>query len=101
RRLMQLTTAAGAVAATRPLLGAAKAADEAPPLPAPILALQPMTDGVTPISLEEHRSRIRRAQELLASTGLDAIVLGPGTSLTYFTGARWGLSERFFGAVVT
>jgi len=27
-------------------------------------------------------------------------VLGPGSSLTYFTGAEWWLSERFFGMVL-
>jgi Xaa-Pro dipeptidase len=27
-------------------------------------------------------------------------VLGPGSSLTYFTGAEWWLSERFFGTVL-
>jgi Xaa-Pro dipeptidase len=32
---------------------------------------------------------------------LDAIVLASGSGLEYFTGAEWGLSERFFGAVVT
>jgi Xaa-Pro dipeptidase len=36
----------------------------------------------------------------MAQAGLDAIVVGPGTSLVYFTGARWGLSERFFGMVL-
>jgi Xaa-Pro dipeptidase len=29
------------------------------------------------------------------------MVLGSGTSLVYFTGAEWGQSERFFGAVIT
>ena len=28
-------------------------------------------------------------------------MLASGTSLTYFTGAQWGESERFFGAVLT
>jgi Xaa-Pro dipeptidase len=70
-------------------------------LPAPIAALQPMTDGVTPISVEERRERITRAQALMAREGLDAVVLDPGTSLNYFTGAEWGDSERFFAAVLT
>src|SRR5688500_16175951 len=73
-------------------------AGEAPP---PIAALKPMTEGTTPITTDEHRRRIARAQGLMGAHGLKAIVLGPGTSLTYFTGARWGESERFFGAVLT
>jgi Xaa-Pro dipeptidase len=60
-----------------------------------------MTDGVSPITVGEHRQRLVRAQRLLTERGLDALVLASGTSLTYFTGAEWGASERFFGAVVT
>jgi Xaa-Pro dipeptidase len=37
----------------------------------------------------------------MAAEGLDALVLDSGTSLVYFTGAEWGDSERFFGAVLT
>jgi Xaa-Pro dipeptidase len=84
-------------------LGAAvpwKPAGETGPLPDPIARLEPMTQGVEPISVDEHRARVARAQKLMGDTGLDAIVIGPGTALTYFTGAKWGLSERFFGVVL-
>jgi Xaa-Pro dipeptidase len=77
---------------------AARAAAADPP--APIAALTPMTDGVAPITLEERRLRIDRARALMAEERLQAIVLAPGTSLAYFTGAEWGESERFFGAVI-
>jgi len=70
-------------------------------LPASITALQPMTEGVAPIAAEERNARLARAQTLLRETGLDALVMASGSSLEYFTGALWGLSERFFGAVVT
>jgi Xaa-Pro dipeptidase len=96
RRLLQLSSAAA--------LGAgAPAVRAAPPetVPAPIAELKPMTDGVPPITLDEHKARIARAHKLLADEALDAVVLGAGTSLAYFTGAEWGLSERFFGAVLT
>ena len=59
-----------------------------------------MTDGVAPIAVDEHRARLARAQTLLAEAGLDAMVVGPGSSLAYFTGAEWGLSERFLGMVL-
>jgi Xaa-Pro dipeptidase len=36
----------------------------------------------------------------MGEAGLDAVVLASGSSLAYFTGAQWGLSERFFGAVI-
>ena len=59
-----------------------------------------MTDGVAPIGADEHRGRLARAQALLATSGLDAVVVGPGSSLRYFAGAEWGLSERFLGFVL-
>ncbi len=45
-------------------LGLAARAEAAPAedVPAPIAALQPRTDGVTPIAIEERRDRIARAQ---------------------------------------
>lgn len=86
------------LAASAGLADRAWALAEAPP---PVAALLPMTDGVAPIGLDERRARLARAQGLLAGHGLDALVLGPGTSLEYFTGAEWSVSERFFGAVVT
>jgi Xaa-Pro dipeptidase len=70
-------------------------------LPAPIAALKPLVAGIPPITMEERRVRIAKAQSLLAETGLQALVMASGTSLDYFTGARWGLSERFFGCVIT
>src|SRR5258706_1977023 len=71
-----------------------------PPLPAPVAALKPMTAGLAPITKGEHESRILRAQALLGEAGLEALVLASGSSLEYFTGAAWGLSERFFGMVL-
>ena len=85
------------VSAAAPAVPSDAAAAE---VPAPIAALTPMTDGVSPITIDEHRRRIARAQELMAAEGLKALVLSSGASLTYFTGAEWGDSERFFGAVL-
>jgi Xaa-Pro dipeptidase len=43
----------------------------------------------------------RRMLQLSGCAGaLDALVVGPGSSLRYFTGAEWGLSERFLGFVL-
>jgi Xaa-Pro dipeptidase len=98
RRLLQLSGCAGALAALAPDATAQAPASEE--LPAAIRALQPLTDGATPITREEHAARLARAQALMAASGLDAIVVGPGSSLRYFTGAEWGLSERFLGFVL-
>jgi len=70
-------------------------------LPAPIADLKPMTSGVTPISVEERKVRIAKAQALLVENDMQALLMASGTSLEYFTGARWGISERFFGCIVT
>ena len=63
-------------------------AQATPDLPAPIAALRPMTDGVMPITTEERRIRVAKAQELLKETGLQAVIIASGSSLEYFTGAR-------------
>ena len=55
-----------------------------------------MTAGITPIGAGERRGRLERARQLMAEHGVDAILLEPGTSLSYFTGVEWGLSERPF-----
>jgi Xaa-Pro dipeptidase len=96
RRLLQLSGCAV-------LGGHLDAAAPAPPaedLPTPIRTLRPMTAGVSPITAGEHRARLARAHKLLAENGLDAMVVGPGSSLAYFTGTEWSLSERFLGMVL-
>jgi len=65
-------------------------------LPPSIRALVPLTEGVTPIGDEERRGRLEHAGRLMAEHRLDALVLEPGTSLSYFTGVSWSLSERPF-----
>jgi Xaa-Pro dipeptidase len=69
-------------------------------LPASIRALRPMTGGIVPISISERRGRIDKAQRLMAEHQIGAILLEGGSSLFYFTGVRWGLSERPFVAVI-
>ena len=98
RRLLQLSGCAGALLVAG--LDAEAQPDDDDVVPDAIRALRPMTDGVSPIALDEHRARLARAQKLLAEAGLDAMVVGPGSSLAYFTGATWVLSERFLGIVL-
>ena len=99
RRDWLQVSGAAALGSTLSASKAAQAAAEEPP--AAIAALEPMTEGVPPISLDERRSRIARAQRLLVESELDALVVACGTSLEYFTGAEWDLSERFFGMLLT
>ena len=63
-------------------------------------ALAPMTGDVVPIGPDERRARIARAQALMAVSGIGAILVEAGSSLIYFTGVRWGRSERLTAAVI-
>lgn len=56
---------------------------------------------IKPISAEERASRIKNARKLMAENKLDAILIEGGTSLKYFTGVRWGRSERLFAFILT
>lgn len=80
-------------------------AEDAAPLPqwetpGPIRKLEKMTDDVVPISADERKARIAQAQRLMAEQKIGAIYLEPGSSMFYFTGMRWGTSERMFALVI-
>ncbi|HET9317287.1 MAG TPA: Xaa-Pro peptidase family protein [Vicinamibacteria bacterium] len=97
RHVLQTAAAAGASV----VLPAPTASADETSLPPAIAALAKGTDGVTPISTDERRARVRRAQELMALERLDALVVAPGTSLEYFAGVRWSGGERLLAMVLT
>ena len=68
--------------------------------PEAIRRLRRMTDNVVPITPEERKARIAKAQKLMAEQKIDAIYLEPGSSMSYYTGMRWGTSERMFALVI-
>jgi len=55
---------------------------------------------IAPITREEREARIAKAQRLMTEQGLDAIYLESGSSMFYYTGTRWGNSERMFALVI-
>lgn len=69
-------------------------------VPDSIRALKPLPNPAPPISDDERRSRIAKAQQLMTEQGIGAVVLESGTSMLYFTNVRWGLSERPFLLVI-
>ena len=69
-------------------------------VPEAINNLQPYPGDYTPISDEERLGRIEKAQRLMGENGIDAMFLDSGTSMFYYTGVRWGQSERMFAAVI-
>jgi Xaa-Pro aminopeptidase len=70
------------------------------PVPEAIRKLKPMTQGIVPISDDERRARLAKAQRLMAENNIDAIFMESGTSMSYFVNVRWGLSERPFGVII-
>jgi Xaa-Pro dipeptidase len=69
-------------------------------LPPAIQALRPMRDGVVPISVAERQGRIEKAKRLMREQRIDALMLTGGTSMVYFTGIQWGISERLLAAFI-
>ncbi|MBT9473628.1 MAG: Xaa-Pro peptidase family protein [Pseudomonadota bacterium] len=62
--------------------------------------LKPWADRAPPISRQEHQARMTRAQELMAQIGADALIIGAGASLRYFTGVGWGATERLVAMIL-
>lgn len=62
--------------------------------------MTPRVADVVPITLEERKARIAKAQGLMEKNGFAAIVLDSGTSMNYFTGMTWGQSERPMVAII-
>jgi Xaa-Pro dipeptidase len=60
----------------------------------------PRASLAKPITREEYLQRQDTARRYMHEAGIDAIFLTGGTSLQYFTGAQWGLSERMFALVL-
>jgi Xaa-Pro dipeptidase len=96
RRFLQSSATLSAIAL------ASVSAEGQPQLLSAFSQLKPLGDRVHPITTDEFHARLLHAQELMSQLNpkFDAILLGPGTSLYYFTGIRWGLSERLLALVI-
>ncbi|MGQ9472240.1 MAG: M24 family metallopeptidase [Candidatus Aminicenantales bacterium] len=57
--------------------------------------------NIVPLTPEDYVSRREKAVRLLAENNLDAIFIGGGNNLAYFTAVSWWLSERVFGVVLS
>src|SRR5262249_14893214 len=101
RSFLQSAGVAATVALTQPgsaLFTQGEAAGKS--LPEPIAKLKSRKAEAKPITAAERQERLERARQLMATNKLDAILLMGGTSLVYFTGIRWFMSERTFAMIV-
>lgn len=62
--------------------------------------LTPWPGRAPPISRDERLTRMEKARELLEETGGDALLVGAGTSLRYFSGIPWGATERLVAMLI-
>jgi Xaa-Pro dipeptidase len=101
RRFLQnagIVATAGVVAPANLISAQADNSTEAQ-LPEPVAKLKSRKNEARPISVGERQARFDRARELLSREKLDAMMLTGGTSLIYYTGIRWWLSERLFALI--
>lgn len=100
RRFLGVSSAALAATACSPADAGTSAAPAQEELPPPLAELQSLRSQANPITTDERAVRLDRARQLMGQNGIDAMVLTGGTSLNYFTGMSWGLSERMLAVVV-
>ena len=96
--------AAAATSALAPLATLARenASPQSQNLPPAFDKLKPLGDRVQPITTQEFQGRIALAQRMMsdAKPQFTALYVTPGTSLAYYTGIHWGISERLLALVV-
>lgn len=63
-------------------------------------ALPNMTADAVPISVEERKARVAKAQQLMRDQGVAALLIEAGSAMVYFTGIRWWRSERLTAVVI-
>ncbi len=62
--------------------------------------LKPITGDVKPISRDEYLLRIEKARKLMIKSGIGALLIEPGSAMTYFTGVQWWRSERLTAVIL-
>ena len=63
-------------------------------------SLHSMTADVVPISPDERKERVAKAQRLMIQNRMKALLMEGGTSMEYFTGISWWPSERTMVAII-
>ncbi|MDH4260124.1 MAG: Xaa-Pro peptidase family protein [Gammaproteobacteria bacterium] len=90
RTFLGMTSAAAALAAA----ASAETGDQRAATPGSL------TEGVQPITAQEHAARIAKLQSLMRKRKVAALLVESGSTLEYFTGIRWRRSERTTAALI-
>jgi Xaa-Pro dipeptidase len=69
-------------------------------IPDAVRQLRPLAQRPASITDAERLARIEKARRLMRENNIGAVFLEHGSSMLYYTGVRWGLSERPFGVVI-
>jgi Xaa-Pro aminopeptidase len=67
---------------------------------AELAALAPWSKSAPPIAGAERAQRLARAQALMDEIGVEALIIGAGPSLRYFTGVGWNATERLVAMIL-
>ena len=104
RRWMEASLLGSAATGALSAIGgdAAPQASAARPVPKAFDGLKPLGERVHPITAAEFAARREHAQKLMAAAepAFDALYVTSGSSLYYYTGFHWGLSERLMAFVL-
>jgi Xaa-Pro dipeptidase len=110
RDFLRAAAAATAAGFASPRL-ASSAQQPSGPLPPAFSGLSPLGAKIRPITVAEFAERIAEVQSLMtelprstssepANLKYDALFMAQGTSLYYFTGVHWSMSERLLGLII-
>ena len=62
--------------------------------------LSDITANAKPITMEERKARIEKAQSLMKGQNIAAILVEPGAAMDFFSGIKWWRSERLTALVI-
>jgi Xaa-Pro dipeptidase len=68
---------------------------------AELAQLRPWPDPAPAIGADERAARAAKARTLMAEIGAEALIIGAGASLRYFTGVGWNPTERLVALLLT
>lgn len=94
-----LKTGVGLAVGSSSVLSAASFAFSTAPVPQ-LDKLQPITRNARWITSAERSSRRQKLRQHMARQGHDAVLIEPSSSMEYFTGVKWWISERITAVII-